>query len=84
MISPQHPAALESSGTLAMPSGYTTPRKSDVEKPSFLSNTRCIAPGRKVPASLKEEDYVVDFEGPADPTSPQNWSSWKKYISQLR
>lgn len=77
---PQNPAAFESSGTLTMPSGYTTPNnESDLEKQTPIASVICMGRGKPVPATLEEEDYIVDFEGPSDPLNPQNWSTWKKY-----
>lgn len=74
-----NPTAYESNGTLAMPSGYNTPYEKDDKENSRNPSVFSMGGGKQVPTALKEEDYVVDFEGPDDPRNPQNWSTWKKY-----
>lgn len=77
----QNLTAHESSGTLATPSGYNTPYEKDEKDNSRNPSVISMGGGRQIPTPLKEEDYVVDFEGPDDPRNPQNWSTWKKYKS---
>ncbi|PWY87535.1 MFS general substrate transporter [Aspergillus heteromorphus CBS 117.55] len=43
------------------------PRKSSVDG-GILGCPRPVSP-----------EYVVDWDGPADPKNPQNWASWKRY-----
>jgi hypothetical protein len=74
----QNPAANESTGTLATPSGYSTRRGSLIKEKTPTSTAFCMGKGRQVPVAFDEEDYLVDFDGPNDPRDPQNWSTWKK------
>jgi hypothetical protein len=74
-----NPAAHESTGTLTTPSGYNTPQLSVLKEKTPGSSSLSLGNGRRLPAPLEEEDYVVDFDGPDDPRNPQNWSTWKKY-----
>ena len=78
MLSSQNPEANESSGTLTMPSGYSTPHESILREKTPSSRAFFMGGGRHVPPTFDEEDYVVDFDGPDDPRDPQNWSTWNK------
>lgn len=74
----QIPAAHDSSGTLATPSGYSTPQNSVLKEKPPASSVLSLGKGREIPLLLEEEHYIVDFDGPDDPRNPQNWSTWKK------
>jgi hypothetical protein len=63
---------------LTTPSGYSTPRLKVLEEKTPASSSLSLGNGRKLPATVKEDDYIVDFDGPDDPRNPQNWSTWKK------
>lgn len=75
------PALLEKSTSSSLPC-------SDADSVADLSVTSSsagkwpsIGGGRPFPPSLPKRDpYAVDFDGPNDPTFPQNWSSTKKTI----
>jgi hypothetical protein len=74
----QNPSAHGSTATLTTPSGYSTPRLSVLEEKTPASSSLSLGNGRRLPAPVKEDDYIVDFDGPDDPRNPQNWSTWKK------
>jgi hypothetical protein len=74
----QNPSAHGSTATLTTPSGYNTPRLSVLEEKTAASSSLSLGNGRRLPAPVKEDDYIVDFDGPDDPRNPQNWSTWKK------
>jgi len=74
----QNPAAHESTATLTTPSGYSTPRLSVLKEKTPGSSSLSLGNGRSLPASVEEDDYIVDFDGLDDPRNPQNWSTWKK------
>lgn len=45
------------------------------------SSTLSMGAGKPYPQDLLNKDsYVVEFDGPSDPTHPQNWSMKRKLV----
>lgn len=54
-------------------------------EPVFLEEKRLVmGAGKPFPPQLPDpEDYVVEFDGPEDPTHPYNWNLMVKFRTSL-
>lgn len=61
-------------------------RRQDDSMPSQeASSTLSMGAGKAYPQDLLNIDsYIVEFDGPSDPTHPQNWSMKRKLVRQQK
>lgn len=49
------------------------------------SSTLSMGAGKPYPQDLLDKDsYLVEFDGPSDPTHPQNWSMKRKLVHRQK